>query len=359
MSGIYAILSNHGFGHISRSSSILAEFQERRPDVPLVVASAKPPALLAALFRPGFELRPVALDAAVVSSDSLSFDPAATLEGLRALEAREEELIAGEAAFIRERAIDLVIADIPPLAVAAARAAGRPCWLWGNFGWDYIYRGWSDLPRWGADFARAAERAARMYADCELCFRLPFHAPMEAFPRKIDVGVTGRPARSDPRAIARRLGLDGRPVVLLAFGGLGLDRAPLENTAALDEFQFVSFQSDAAPNKNLVLVRDEDIQPKDLLGLADRVLSKPGYGMFTEILQRPRPFYCLEREGWAETPLLLEALRLYFEHRIVRPEEFFAGDWNFLKEPVRPLRGTALGLDGNDVILSHLQKFFS
>ena len=53
------------------------------------------------------------------------------------------------------RALDaaLVVADIPPLALAAARLAGVPAIALGNFTWDWIYR---DYP--GGEAAADAHR---------------------------------------------------------------------------------------------------------------------------------------------------------------------------------------------------------
>ena len=353
MSGIYAILSNHGFGHLSRSASILSEFQTMRPELALAVASMHPPGIVHGLFQPGIELRRVALDTGVASSDILSFDPAATLQRIQALHAEADELVRTEAAFVRERGLRLIVSDIAPLATRVAREAGVPCWMWGNFGWDEIYRDW------GGALVHEADRAAELYSACDRLFRLPMHLPMAAFGHTIDVGVTGRPTSRAAAEVRAHLPLDQRPIVLLAFGGLGQANLPFENAGRLEEFQFVSFSADAPALPNLHRAAHTPLQPRDLLPLCDRVLSKPGYGMFCEVLQQPAPFFCLEREGWAETPILLEALRDYYRHRSVTSDEFFGPDWNFLRDTPRPPRGQAPALDGNDVILRHLNEYFA
>ncbi len=353
MSGIYAILSNHGFGHLSRSAQILSEFQDLRPNLPLFVASTRPPDLAGVLFRPGMRLRPVALDPGVVSSDSLSFDPGATLRVANEFRKKEPDLIKSESKFVREQDIDLIVSDIAPLAAVIARETGRPCWMWGNFGWDDIYRGW------GGPLVAEAERMADMYSLCDSLFRLPFHTAMSAFPRQVDTGCTGRPTRLAPERVREELGLDERPLVLLAFGGLGLDQAPFDPVSKLTGFQFVTFVDTAPDLPNLRVVRGGSLQPRDLLPLTDRLISKPGYAMFCEVLQNPVPFYCLEREGWAETPLLLEALRTYFTHRVVTPGEFFEGNWEFLLEAAVPPLAPPPPLNGNDEILTRLTGFFA
>ncbi len=84
----------------------------------------------------------MSFDVGVLQSDSLTMDKAATLKEMQAIQAQQANLIEQEAAFLRAQQVDLVLADIPPLMGCIAKAAGVPCWLMGNFGWDFIYRPW-------------------------------------------------------------------------------------------------------------------------------------------------------------------------------------------------------------------------
>ena len=49
-----------------------------------------------------------------------------------------------EAAFLRDERVDLVVADIPPLGLAAARRAGVPGIGVSNFTWDWIFSAYPD-----------------------------------------------------------------------------------------------------------------------------------------------------------------------------------------------------------------------
>ena len=50
-----------------------------------------------------------------------------------------DEAVTSEVALLRQVEADLVVADIPPLGIAAATAAGIPSIALGNFTWDWIY----------------------------------------------------------------------------------------------------------------------------------------------------------------------------------------------------------------------------
>ncbi len=60
----------------------------------------------------------------------------------------------------------------------AAKSAGLPCWMIGNFGWNFIYGDW------GEEFASISDWISRCYNQCDRLFKLPLAEAMTAFPHK-------------------------------------------------------------------------------------------------------------------------------------------------------------------------------
>lgn len=139
-STLYAAITNHGFGHATRSAAVLADLQLRCPDLTLVVVTTAPQWLLDKYLTQDYIYRPQVLDVGAVQSDSFTIDRDATLEALKRLRNTSAELIAQEVQFIQEIGATLVYGDIPPMAGYIAEAAGLPCWMSSNFGWDLIYQ---------------------------------------------------------------------------------------------------------------------------------------------------------------------------------------------------------------------------
>jgi len=139
---LYVAITNHGFGHAARTASVAAAIQQLCPEILLILVTTAPRWLLESYIQSDFIHRPRAFDVGVVQTDSLTMDKAATLEKLLLLRDKQRFLVAGEVNFIRQNRVDLVLADIPPLAAVIAKTAGIPCWMIGNFGWDFIYRAW-------------------------------------------------------------------------------------------------------------------------------------------------------------------------------------------------------------------------
>lgn len=320
------------------------------------MATTAPRWLLESYVSGDFIHRPRGVDVGVVQPDSLTMDREATLEKLRQIRAQANALIAGEATFIRQNRVGLVLADIPPLATAIAHAANVPCWMASNFGWDFIYR------QWGGEFSDIADWIGQCFGQCDRLFRLPFHEPMSAFPHIEDVGLTGGRPRYEAADVRQRLSLpapEGK-TVLLTFGGLGLAQLPYDNVTQFPDWQFLTTDRQAPDWPNLVKVDAAIFRPVDLMPLCDRVVSKPGYGTFSEACRLGVPLISLTRDDFAEAALLLDGIQNYTSHRILPPADFFQSSWEFLHEPLLPPRKReAIATNGNEAIAQAVIDYFS
>ncbi|MGF1494120.1 MAG: glycosyl transferase [Microcoleaceae cyanobacterium] len=338
---IYIAITNHGFGHAVRAATVAAKVQQLLPDCLLILVTTAPRWLLESYIPGDFILRPRAFDVGVVQSDSLNMDLPATLERLKSIREQQNSIVFGEVGFIQQNRVDLMIADIPPLAAPIAQKAGIPCFMFSNFGWDFIYQAW------GGEFLELARWIEDCFSQCSRLFRLPMHEPMQAFPEKVDVGLTGGDPRYDFEKLQADFGIETplEKTILLSFGGLGLAKIPYENLEQFPDFTFITFDTKAPTLPNLVNARKqqeplssayEQIRPVDFMPLCGRVVSKPGFSTYAEAMRLDIPIVSLSRQGFAESALLLEGLRNYAHHQIVPPAEFFDGNWEFLRQPMHP-----------------------
>ncbi|MBD2428537.1 glycosyl transferase [Phormidium sp. FACHB-1136] len=341
---LYVSITNHGFGHATRAAAVAATVNALAPDVDLILATTAPKWLLDEYLPVEYEYRPVALDIGVIQADSLTMDLPATLAKLDQIRADAARLIATEATYLKQRGVSLVLADIPPLAVPLAQAAGVPCWMMSNFGWDFIYRAFGD------EFAATVAWIEGWFGQCDRLFRLPFHEPMAAFPVIEDVGLTGGNPRYSVAALREQLGIQTPPerTVLLTFGGLGLQAIPYDPLSHFPDWQFLTFDQ-AIPNlPNLRPIPRQGFRPVDVMPLCGRMVSKPGFSTFSEACRLGLPVITITREDFAEGPVLVNGLQDHSWHRVLPPNELFRGDWAFLTEPLHPPRKTlTLSKEGN------------
>lgn len=351
---IYVAITNHGFGHATRTAAVAAEIQRQMPEVLLILVTGAPRWLLESYIPGDFIHRPRSLDVGVIQQDSLTMDKSATLAKWQEIRANQRSLIAAEVNFIQLNRVKLILADIPPMAAPIAQAAGIPCWMISNFGWDLIYRDW------GGDFIELADWIGDCFQQCDRLFRLPFHEPMSAFPQVEDVGLTGADPRYPPDHLRTKLKVASPPerTVLLTFGGLGLDQIPYANLQQFPDWQFLTFDRNAPDLPNLLPITDRHYRPVDLMPLCGRIVSKPGYGTFAEACRQGIPIVSLAREGFAEAWYLLEGIQNYAYHQILQPQEFFASDWEFLRQPLHPpCLAQSLTRDGNEAIATAVVSY--
>ncbi|MFZ4665924.1 MAG: glycosyl transferase, partial [Prochlorotrichaceae cyanobacterium] len=356
---IYVAITNHGYGHATRMAAVLAEIVRRCPDVLLIIVTNAPRSLLESYLREvNFIYRPRPLDVGVIQSDGLTMDKGSTRLEIERIQSRERMIIAGEVNFIRLNRVQLVLADIPPLAASIAKAAGIPCWMISNFGWDFIYQSW------GTEFAEIVQWIQDCFRQCDRLFRLPFHEAMSTFPEQMDVGLTGGSPWYEPDRLRQELAITtpNDRTVLLTFGGLGLQSIPYTNLARFPHWQFLTFDRQAPSLPNLIKI-EHPYRPVDVMPLCHCIISKPGYGTFSEACRVGVPIITLTREDFPESLLLLEGIQNHAAHRIISPLDFFQGSWDFLHQPfIQPLRSPsvpALRHDGNETIAQTVADFLS
>ncbi|PIK85874.1 hypothetical protein SYN63AY4M2_05125 [Synechococcus sp. 63AY4M2] len=350
---LYVAATAHGFGHVTRLAAVVNTLRRQDAQILPIWVTPAPAWLLQRYGEGEFVHRPRGLDVGVVQPDGLQADLPATLAALKAFQAGAADLIREEAEFIRSQGVPLILADVPPIATAIAEAAGIPCWMASNFGWDFIYQDY------GPQFQPLVAWIRELYGRCQRLFRLPFAEPMAAFPHQEAVGLTGSDPRYSGEEVARRLGLEReRPTVLLTFGGLGLQGLPYERLTDFPDWQFLTFDPKAPALPNLQILDGQVWRPVDVMPLCRWVVSKPGYGTLAEALRCGTPMACVNRSGFAESPLLVEGLRRYGWHRILSPEEFFAGSWDFLRDPPHPPQAPEeLDRGGNEAIAAAIAAF--
>lgn len=353
---LYVAITNHGFGHATRATSVAATVKQLRPDINIILATTAPRWLLESYFDAPFTLRAVALDIGVLQPDSLTLDQDATLAALQKIRRNQAAMVEREAAFLASAGVDLVLGDIPPLVAIAAQAANIPCWMMSNFGWDFIYR------PWGEKFLDIADWIADCFAQCDRLFRLPFHEPMDAFSDITDVGLTGGTPRCSEADLRSRFCLKAAKdkSILLTFGGLGLASIPYENLTHFPDWQFITFDRAAPDLPNLCKVRDRTLRPVDFMPLCSRVVSKPGYSTFAEACRLEIPVITVTRDNFAEGPILVKSLQDYSYHQILTPRELAEGDWDFLRvAPNPPRTSQTIPKTGNQEIAATLINYLT
>lgn len=354
MPAIVFYISGHGFGHASRSIELINAIADCR----VIVRSQVAPWLFQRTARPGVDLMPVETDTGVVQIDSLRLDAAATMERAEAFMATFDERVAAEVDLLRAHNASMVIADSPPLGIAAARAAGLPAIAYGNFTWDWIYANYDG----GADLAR---RLGEIYSHTTFALRLPMWGGFETMRDVRDLPFVARHGRHDPEDTRQALGIPlHERIVLVSFGAYGVEgfaeaegrtarrprgeEAPLAAKRALPGYR-VLWPGDI----DEAAMYDAGYRYEDLIRAVDVVVSKPGYGIISECIANDTALLYTSRGDFREYPVLVEAMPKYLRCAYIEREEMLSENWTrhldrLLAQPAKvrpPTNGAAIAAE--------------
>ncbi|MEP6916507.1 MAG: hypothetical protein ABJC89_12715, partial [Acidobacteriota bacterium] len=292
MAAVFFYISGHGFGHASREIEVINALLVGGPgrSAPaIVIRSSAPRWLFDRNVRGPFTLIEGPCDTGLVQIDSLHLDAPESIRRAAAFHRQLPGRVETEAALLRSHDARLAISDAPPLACAAARAAGIPSAVLSNFTWDWIYQAYTEALDAAPDLIPAIQDA---YRCADEAWRFPLHGGFETFDRPVDVPFVARHATHDREDVRRRLQLPAdAPVALASFGGYGIGDFDPARLDCLDDWTVViTGDRPSAPLPEGVrfihesTIYDGGLRYQDLVRAVDAVVTKPGFGIVAECL---------------------------------------------------------------------------
>jgi L-arabinokinase len=360
MRTIVYYVSGHGFGHARRTAEILRSLSARATDVRVIVRTSAPAQIFRNIANVTVTVPPQPIDPGVVERDTLTIDPAASLERLQNTLSIAPELVETEAAFVRSQQPDFIAADIPFLAGEIAEAA-VPCIGVGNFTWDWIYG-----PFVTTDAHRALIQQVRgSYAKFESILHLPLGHEVTCFSRVIEFPLVASRTRRSRSDVQRHLGLaanETRPRVLIAMRG-GLDEQTLLHAARQSPdmlfIQPIPRTATTLPsNMKAVDANAGHLDFTDLLSICDAVVSKVGYGILADCIAADVALLYPRREGFREDDVSVRECTGILRMRELSRKDFFAGCWqsHLCALLAQPLACQTLATNGADAVAAALLR---
>ena len=318
-------VTTHGYGHGARSCDVLSAVLRRQPDLPVHLVSDLAEAFLAPRLPPGdIHFRQGSFDVGMVQLDSVRVDVPATLQAARHMLASWPAHVEREMAFLKSVSAGLVVADIPGLPLQAAHHLGVPAVAVGNFAWDWIYEPFAEEHRGWQPIIDAYREA---YACSDVLLRLPFHEPMAAFPRRVDIPILARPGRPRRAELARHTGAPPDATwVLLSFSTLGWTEDALDRVTAVPGHVYFTVKPLAWNRPGMIALDRREFPYADVMASCDVVVTKPGFGVLQECAVNHKPMVYVERENFREYPILEAALKRHFKSVHIPSRALYRGE---------------------------------
>tara|TARA_Y100001968_G_scaffold321487_1_gene355956 strand:+ start:119 stop:1192 length:1074 start_codon:yes stop_codon:yes gene_type:complete len=353
---IYVCLSSHGFGHASRQAALLAEIHLLRPDYRIVVSSNISRHFLKILFRGiPVEFRSFIWDIGMNQTDAFNINIYRTLEELDNLEEILPSKIKMEADWVISQDLTTVIlGDIPYSAAKLSQLIGAKLIWFGNFGWDDIYKPFDKI------LYKHRLNAYLNYKKGNLLLRCPFSLSMNWNIPEISIGLTVSKPRELPHSFKINLLSSNRPIVMVAFGGLGY-KINFELFKLWPDHLFILTSDDnyynGINNQNNILFIPDGFRVLDVLSYCDRIITKPGYSTYCEAICSSLGIHSFKRRDFIESEFLLNGLQLFSRHRILDEEFLISGNWELDKPLISP-KLKSIAKNGAEVAAIEVVKFF-
>ena len=295
---LFTDISSHGLGHLAITAPVLNALADLCPDLRLTVRSGLPESRLRERIHAPFTPLAGSSDFGFVMHDATRINYPASAQAYQRAHEDWHRRVATEADTLAQWAPDLVLTNVSYLPLAAAQQLGIPSASLCSLNWADLFQHFFGQTAWAAPI-HAAMLAA--YRNADIFFRVTPGMPMPALDNLQPIPpVAALGQRHD-------LGLPGQRAVLLAMGGIE-HRLPVENWPTQPGICWLvpaSWQCRHPAARNW---ESFGLHFTDMLCSVDAVITKPGYGTFTEAACNGTPVLFQRREDWPEQDCLIDWL---------------------------------------------------
>lgn len=354
-------LSPHGFGHAAMTLPILNDIRSKEDDIELILYSSLPKSLLQSRLNFDFEYVDGIDDFGLVMLSSTEVDLEATAKAYNLRHLDWGNRLKAEAGRLSRAKPDLVIANIPYLTLAAAGHLGLPVLALSSLNWFDLY---GSYMAGRAEAEGILETIRQAHGAASKFLKLTPCLPMDGLAgvtELVELGPSARIGRKDPERLRHSLDLPKSDRVgMVAYGGIAT-RLPVEDWPLIEGWTWLIPEGWGVRRKDFRTFETSGLAFPDLLASADLVVTKPGYGTFTEAACNGVAVLAQERPDWPETPYFDAWMRDHARYVVASERLIAEGRIQGLIEEVmarQPLelpQPTGIA-QASDIILKEIQK---
>jgi len=228
---------------------------------------------------------------------------------------------------IAERDCRLILCDISPMGISAAKEAGIPSVLIENFTWDWIYAAYSKAQPGFESYIRWFEK---------LFDRADYRIQTEPVCLYRQADLSTRPVCRKPRRTAEEirdsLGIGkSDPVIHITMGGIPGEYRIHDSLRRHPELTFMisgGENGEVFTQGNVIMLpyRSTFYHP-DLIHAADVVVGKAGYSTLAEVYYAGVPFVFVNRPTFRESEILSRFICERMNGLEISADQFESGVW--------------------------------
>lgn len=318
-------ISFHGYGHVSQVAPVLKALHALRPELQITVRTMAPESMLRQRLSCNFTHIQTALDFGMVMSSAVDIEIPQSAAAYRAFHSNWNTRIQDEAAAMRKLKPDLLLADIPYLSLAAAQHAGIPAVALCSLNWADVYQHYCNGNHFDPDIHSeiiAAYQSAQCFLQPQPSMPMPELRNTRRIAPIARIGQANR-ARIDQH---HNQATAGKKLILVGMGGMEF-RLPMLHWPRLPDVHWLVPAAWGIQRDDISTFDAIGMPFSDLLASSDAVLTKPGYGTFSEAACAGVALFSLKRPDWPEEPYLVSWLNQNGVCIEVERADLHSGDW--------------------------------
>ena len=319
---LLVVISHHGFGHTGMTLPLLRALRSTYPQLKVTLRTAVPEWFIRN--TPGGEdvdLLGECVDMGPLMNEWFEVDALATFNAYRSFHSTWDQRVSAEANRLAQINPDLILSNIAYLPLAAAKQIEIPaiaycCLNWADL-FDYYCGDMS-----GAKLIHDQMRAA--YADADLFLRPQPSMPMPDI-ATCPIGPVAAQVDCDRDLLTRRYDRPTRWVLASLGGAAGAIN--VEHWPRIDNLHYIVYNHVDTKRPDVHTLDSIGIRYSQAMACCDLLITKPGYGSFTEAACNGLPVLYVLRPDWPEQPYLCDWLARQVPTAQVTVQQLNEGDF--------------------------------
>jgi hypothetical protein len=327
MSSLAYFISDHGFGHASRSIAIIRSLLECDLEISIEIHTSKPLSFIQSSFTQNDEIQRVNFHEQVndigfigeKTTGKIDYQNTAT-EVTSWINDWHASYLFKEYRYLKSKNIDLIISDIAPQPFLLAKKLDLPSIAISNFTWFDIYQNpafpLGDL-----------ETLWKAYREASLGLMLPFNLDNTVFCSAMETHLVSRPPSRTKGQMREILHLESDEQVIYLGTGLSLRTPFLEEWIVNNEFRFLLGGQHEVNHPDIRAVPPSDPEGQDYIASSDIALIKLGYSSVSEAIRAHVPIIGIDFPQTTETIQMKKVIEELGIGVCITSDEFFQGKW--------------------------------
>ncbi|MEK7991805.1 MAG: hypothetical protein VSS52_012415 [Thiotrichaceae bacterium] len=317
-------ITPHGFGHAARATAVMLEFQEIFPNIHFHIYTTVPRQFFETSLIKQFSYHKVLTDIGIVQKTPFEENIQVTIQHLKSfISSLDSQAFSISKQLVKHQCC-LVLCDISPLGIKAAKVANIPSVLIENFRWDWIYKSY------GGQLADFSNYFKESFEEADV------HIQATPFCQKIEtanlvVNPIARVPNLSKEEVRAKLNIPNQAkVVLLALGNM-VDMQYLPKKTNTNEILYFivtgSFKEIKCEGNIIFIPQYNYLFYVDILNASDVVIAKAGYSTIAEVYFTGISFGYVTRQNFAEMKVLCEFAHQFIPSMEILESEFQSTLW--------------------------------